>query len=108
MDQETGFSGPAGVLCPGGMEVAGSEDSLFMWEAGSDGYSDVDVEGLGTVSSSFMGRAFWSFPKRSLKLFIVSPFIVAWGNQGGGMVDCFKWLLLLQEVDEKKMVCRNV
>ena len=29
MDQETGVIGPTGVLCPGGMELAGSEGSLF-------------------------------------------------------------------------------
>ena len=45
MEQETGIAGPAGVLCPGEMELAGSEDSSDTWEAGSDSHSDVDVEG---------------------------------------------------------------
>ena len=55
MDKETGVASPAGVLCPGGMELAGSEDSLFTCEVGSDGHSDVDVEGLATGFSGFLG-----------------------------------------------------
>ena len=31
-----------------GMEFVGIEDSLFTWEASSDGHSDVDVEGPAT------------------------------------------------------------
>ena len=103
MDQETGVDGQAGVLCPGGIELARNEDFLFTWEAGSNSHSNVDVEGPAT---GFLGKVSRSFFKRSFGLFMVSSSIVAWGNLGGGMVDCCKWLLL-QEVDEK-IVCRNV
>ena len=41
MDQETGVLGLPGLLCPGWMELAGSEDCLFTWEASSDGHSDL-------------------------------------------------------------------
>ena len=37
----------------------------------------------------------------------MSSSIVALGNLGGGMIDCCKWLLLMQEVDEN-MACINV
>ena len=83
------------------MELAGGEDCLFTWEVDSNGYSNVDVEGCSTGSSGIWGRASRSFPKRSFWLFMVPFSIVAWGNLGGGMVACYKWLLLLQEVDEK-------
>ena len=33
MDQNTRVAGLADVLCPGGMELAGSEDPFFPWEA---------------------------------------------------------------------------
>ena len=106
MNQEIGFAGPADVLCLGGMELSGSEDSLFTWEASSYGHLDIDVENLATGSSCFLGRASRSFPKRSFKLYVVSSSIVAWGNLGERMVGCYK-RLLLQEVDEK-MIWRNV
>ena len=36
-----------------------------------------------------------------LGLFMESSSMVAWGSLGGRMVDCYRWLLLLQEVNEK-------
>ena len=107
MGQETGVAGPVGVLCPGGIELTGSEDCLFTWEAGSDDHSDVVSTGIGTGSSGFLGRASRSFPKRSFWVFMVSS-IVAWGNLRGGMVDCCRWLLLLFQTMDEKLVWRNV
>ena len=94
MDQETGVAG-----IPDGMELAGNDDSLFTWEAGSNGYTD--VEGLATCSSGFLGRASRLFLKRSFEWFMASSFIVVWGNFRGGIIDSRRRLLLWQEVDEK-------
>ena len=58
MDQETGIASPTGVLCPGGMELAGSDGHL-------------DGESPATSSSGFLRSASRSFLKRSFRLLIV-------------------------------------
>ena len=53
MAQENGIAGLASGFCLGGIEL--SRCDISFCEAGSDGHSDVDVEGPATGSSSFLG-----------------------------------------------------
>ena len=100
VDQAIGVAGPAGVFCSATMELAGSKDLLFIWVAGSEVHSDVDVKGPAIGFSGFLGRDSWSLPNISFWLFMKSSSMIACGNLGGRMMDCCRWLLLL-EVYEK-------
>ena len=53
MAQETDVAGLTGSFCPGRIELAGSDVSFVLCEASSNDYSEVDIEGSPTGSSSF-------------------------------------------------------
>ena len=60
IDQESGVAELAGDRCSVGRELAG--DSFVIFEAGIDGNSKDNVNGLVTGSSDFLGKTFKSLP----------------------------------------------